>query len=81
MRSSSSSSASVARSISWRSDPAATQTAAILTRLTPILERVEPWAMVVVVLAAHPRIRALLDQCRLSADGALHIIPGSSPRQ
>jgi UDP-N-acetylglucosamine 2-epimerase len=28
-----------------------------------------------VVLAAHPRIRALLDQCRLSSDGALRIIP------
>jgi UDP-N-acetylglucosamine 2-epimerase len=28
-----------------------------------------------VVLAAHPRIRALLDQCRLRAGGALHVIP------
>jgi len=28
-----------------------------------------------VVLAAHPRIRALLDQCRLGANGALHVLP------
>ncbi len=28
-----------------------------------------------VVLAAHPRIRALLDRCTLGTDGALHVIP------